>query len=111
MNFLFKSTDIAPLIFFRIAFGILAFIDVLSSYLYYHVQKDAFNPEHFQFPYYGFEWVQAFPDPWMSLFFLALLCSAVGIILGFRYRWSTTLFFLGFTYLFLLEKANYLNHG
>lgn len=111
MNFLFKPTDIAPLIFFRIAFGILAFIDVLSSYLYYHVQKDAFNPERFQFPYYGFEWVQAFPDPWMSLFFLVLLCSAVGIILGFRYRWSTALFFLGFTYLFLLEKANYLNHG
>lgn len=111
MPFLFKPTDIAPLIFFRVAFGLLAFVDVLSSYLYYHLRRDAFNPERFQFPYYGFEWVQAFPDPWMTLFFLMLLLLALAITLGYYYRFSTSLFFLGFTYLFLLEKANYLNHG
>lgn len=111
MKFLFRPTDIAPLIFFRLAFGILAFIDVLSSYLYYHIQKDAFNPERFQFPYYGFEWVRVFPDPWMTIFFVVLLLLAVAITLGYRYRLATSLFFLGFTYLFLLEKASYLNHG
>ncbi len=111
MNFLFKPTDIAPLIFFRVAFGILSFIDVLNSYLYYHLEKDAFNPERFQFPYYGFEWVQVFPDPWMTLFFAILLLLAIAITLGYRYRLACSLFFLGFTYLFLLEKASYLNHA
>ncbi len=111
MKFLFRPTDIAPLIFFRLAFGLLAFIDVLSSYLYYHVKKDAFNPDRFQFPYYGFEWVQAFRDPWMTIFFALLLLLAIAITLGYRYQLACSLFFLGFTYLFLLEKASYLNHG
>lgn len=111
MQFLYKPTDIAALVFFRVAFGVLAFLDVLNSYIYYHIQKEAFNPENFQFTYYGFDWVQVFPDPWMTLFFLLLLVLSAGIILGYRYRLVTSLFFLGFTYLFLLEKATYLNHG
>lgn len=32
------------------------------------------------------------------------------MLFGFWYRLSATLFFLGFTYVFLLEQARYLNH-
>jgi vitamin K-dependent gamma-carboxylase len=35
---------------------------------------------------------------------------AICILLGVVYRASMTLFFLGFTYVFLLDKAQYLNH-
>ncbi len=111
MNKLFRPIDIASLVFFRIIFGIFAFVDVLSSYLYYHIDKEAFNPANYQFPYYGFEWVRVFPDPWMTLFLFALMLLAILITFGWYYRISCSLFFLGFTYLFLLEKANYLNHA
>lgn len=111
MNKLFRPIDIASLVFFRIAFGIFAFVDVLSTYLYYHLQKAAYNPANFQFPYYGFEWVSVFQDPWMTLFLFALMLLALLITFGGYYRISCSLFFVGFTYLFLVEKAHYLNHA
>lgn len=103
--------DIASLVFARIAFGVLALVDVLGTWLYYHLEKGVFDPEQFQFRYYGFEWVHPFAEPLMSLFFISLILAALGIILGRWYRFCTVYFALGYIYSFLLEKSNYLNHG
>lgn len=46
----------------------------------------------------------------MYVHFYALGALAVCIAVGFCYRISAILFFLGFTYVFLLEQAHYLNH-
>jgi len=108
---LFKEIDIASLVFFRVLFGILAFADIMGLWTYYHLWEDDFNPHKFQFKYYGFEWVQPMHEPFMSIFFLILLSAAVLVAIGYKYRASTTVLFLGFTYVFLLEKAHYLNHG
>ena len=43
--------------------------------------------------------------------FLGLGALAVLIIFGLFYRLAAALFFLGFTYVFLLEQARYLNHA
>lgn len=110
-SLLFRSIDIAPLVFFRIAFGIMGFIDVLSSWIYYHLNNDAYNPNKFQFPYIGFEWVQPIPEPYFSQIIFIVLLAAIGVTIGYRYRISALIFALGFTYLFLLEKSHYLNHG
>ncbi len=67
------------------------------------------EPE-FLFKYFGFEWVQPLPGFGMYVHFLALGVLAFLIILGLWYRWVMPLFFLGFTYVFLLAEANYLNH-
>jgi len=111
MNFLFQPINNASLIFIRIVFGILAFADVTGIWIYYHLYKDALNPDNFQFKYYGFEWVQPFPEPFMSLFFLVLMTAAIFIIIGKYYRTACAIFALGFAYSFFLEKAHYLNHG
>jgi vitamin K-dependent gamma-carboxylase len=108
---LFQPVDIASLVFFRIAFGILGFADIMGTWIYYHLMTDAFNPEKFQLKYYGFEWATPFREPFMSIFFLLLAGLCVLIIIGKWYRVATALFAFGFTYTFLLEKANYLNHG
>lgn len=47
---------------------------------------------------------------WMYVHFLALGILAVFVALGLWYRTSAALFFLGFTYVFLLDHTNYLNH-
>ena len=108
---MFREVNIGSLVFLRIVFGILAFADIFNTWLYYHLQVDSFNPEGFRFYYYGFEWVRPFPEPFMSAFFFLLCLLALFILVGWQYKWSTSLFALGFTYTFLLEKAHYLNHG
>ena len=111
MKALYRPISISSLVFFRICFGVLAFSDMLGSWIYKHLYKQSFHPDQFQFRYYGFEWLPSFPEPWMSLFFLASLAAAVGITLGWRYRLCCTFYAFAFTYVFLLEKSYYLNHG
>ncbi len=83
----------------------------MTNWAGYHLYLGFFDPDNFQFTYYGFEWVRPFPEPWMSLFFWVLMIAALLIALGKWYRICTVIFFLGFTYTYFLEKANYLNHG
>ncbi|MEN0002905.1 MAG: HTTM domain-containing protein [Bacteroidota bacterium] len=108
---LFRPIDIASLVFFRIAFGALAFADVLASYIGYHLLQDSYNVDGFRFKYYAFEWVEPFPEPFMTIFFILMLGLALCILVGFRYQLSASLFAVGFTYIFLQEKAHYLNHA
>jgi vitamin K-dependent gamma-carboxylase len=111
MSFLFRPVDIASLVFFRIIFGLLAFIDLLGNYVYYHLTKGAYHPEAFRFHYYGFEWVEPLPEPFMSIALILFSLAALGMMAGKWYRLSAFLCFIGFNYTFLLEKAHYLNHG
>jgi hypothetical protein len=64
----------------------------------------------FHFSYPGFEWVQPWPAPLMYAHFVALALLAIGVALGLFYRACITLFFLGFTYVELLDQTAYLNH-
>ena len=111
MNRLFQPIDIASLVFIRILFGLLAFAEITGIWTYYHLYSGKFNPDNFQFPYYGFEWVRPLPEPFMSIVFLITMAAAICIMLGKWYRISTIIFAIGFAYSFLMEKALYLNHG
>lgn len=64
----------------------------------------------FLFKYYGFEWVRPLPEAELKFHFLLLAILSQFILLGLFYRVATTLFFIGFTYVFLLDEARYLNH-
>lgn len=110
-KYLFRQIDIAPLVFFRIVFGVLGVLDVIGVWIYYHLYKNTFNPDQLQIKYYGFEWVQTMPDPWLSMVFWLTIVAGLGVTLGKWYRLSATVFALGFSYIFFLEKCNYLNHG
>jgi vitamin K-dependent gamma-carboxylase len=106
---LFAPVDIASLVYFRILFGAILLVEV---WRYFHngwIDAQFLGPP-FHFTYYGFEWVHPWPGNGMYYHFAALGVLAVCIMAGFAYRVSATLFFLGFTYVFLLEQAIYLNH-
>ncbi|MDQ3964950.1 MAG: HTTM domain-containing protein [Actinomycetota bacterium] len=106
---LFAPVDIASLVFFRIAFGTLLAFEVLSFFYHGWIQGSYIAPTY-HFTYYGFEWVRPWPGIGMYIHFIALGVLAMCIAIGLWYRVSTVLFFLGFTYVFLLEQSYYLNH-
>ena len=64
----------------------------------------------FHFSYPGFDWVRPLPPGLMHAFVAGLVACALGVAAGFFYRACAVLFFFGFTYLELIERANYLNH-
>lgn len=105
----FREVSAAPLVIFRIVFGLLMLFGTIRFISKGWVELLYIEPQ-FHFSYYGFSWIKTLPDFWMYLPFVVLLISSVGIVFGAFYRWSSILFFLAFTYVELLDKSYYLNH-
>ncbi|MBK9125756.1 MAG: HTTM domain-containing protein [Chloroflexi bacterium] len=106
---LFDPIDIAPLVFFRVAFGVLMLWEVWRYFNFTRIERYYIFPEY-NFPYYGFDWLQPLPGDGMFVLFHVLGGLSVLIMLGAFYRASMAVFWLCFTYVFLLDKAQYLNH-
>jgi hypothetical protein len=106
---LFAPVDIAWLAVFRIGFGLLMAGECFQ-YLESGVVKAFYVDPPFHFTWLLFDWVKPWPGAGMYLHFYALIGLALCIAAGFCYRVSSALFCLGFSYVFLLEQARYLNH-
>ena len=106
---LFEPVDIASIVVFRISFGAILMWEVYRYFDHGWIDRYYVDPT-FHFTYLGFGWVEPWPGTWMHAHFLALGTLAFCIMIGLAYRLATVLFFLGFTYVFLLEQARYLNH-
>lgn len=109
MQRLFAPVDIAPLVYVRIVFGVVMFWEVCRYFRNGWISRFYSDPA-VHFTYYGFEWVKPWPGDGMHLHFLALGVFAACVAAGFCYRVAATLFWAGFTYVFLLDEARYLNH-
>ena len=62
------------------------------------------------FTYYGFSWVKPWPGSGMYIHFAVLGLAAACVMFGFLYRIAAPIFFIAFTYSFLLDQTRYLNH-
>ncbi len=109
IRYFLKPVDIAPLVIFRILFGLMMFVGILRFWLKGWIVDLYVNPR-FYFSYWGFEWVKPLGYTGMHLLFFLAAISAAGIALGFLYRITAPLFFLAFTYIELIDATNYLNH-
>ena len=105
----FSSTSIAPLVVFRILFGIMMFISTFR-FINKGWVKDLYVLPKYHFTYYGFDWIKPFSENGMMCLFIILLVTSILITIGFLYRFSIITFFLTFTYIELIDKTNYLNH-
>jgi len=108
-DFLFTPVDIAFLVYFRIAFASLILANLAFYFIANFVEANYVSPP-FHFTYLGFEWVRPWPGIGSWLHFIAIGLLALCMALGFFYRISAVLFALGFTHLFLIDKALYQNH-
>ncbi len=106
---MFAPVDASSLACFRIVFGALMVWETWRIIDNGWVERH-FSGKEFYFTYWPFDLVQPWPGDGMYVH-LALMGVFAGFIaLGFLYRVSAACFFLMFAYVFLLEKARYLNH-
>ncbi len=106
---LFEPVDGASIAVFRMLFGAIMLWEVWRYFSNGWIERYFVDPT-FHFKYDGFGWVEPWGETGMRLHFTALGILAACILLGFAYRIAAPLFFLAFTYVFLLEQARYLNH-
>jgi vitamin K-dependent gamma-carboxylase len=106
---LLEPVDISFLIFFRVVFGVIMLWEVYRYFTYGWINRYYIEPTVY-FSYYGFSWVKPWPGQGMYVHFFILGILAACILTGFLYRIAAALFFLGFTYVFLLDQTRYLNH-
>ncbi len=104
-----RPVSVAPLAGFRVLFGLLVFFATVRFWAHGWIEEFYIRPRFF-FAYYGFEWVQPLPAPWLYGVFGLLALSALGVALGACYRLAAPLLLLTFSYIELLDKTNYLNH-
>lgn len=62
------------------------------------------------FKYYFFSFLEPLPQEFLQMLMLLLGVAAVMISLGYFYRWAVGFWFIGFTYLWLLDKGFFNNH-
>jgi hypothetical protein len=104
-----QALSIAPLITFRVSFGLLMFFSIARFWWRGWITAVYVQPR-FHFPYTGFEWVQPLGNFGMHFLFGVILLSALLIAVGLFYRFATVAFFTGFTYVELIDVTTYLNH-
>jgi hypothetical protein len=106
---LFSPKDITSLVVFRIAFGAIMLWEVVRYVNQGRIQRYYIDAK-FTFTYDFFEWVKPWEGNGMFIHFYVLGILSVFMMVGLFYRVTAFLIFLLFTYIFLLEEANYLNH-
>lgn len=105
----FEAVDAASLVFFRVAFGVIMLVEVSRFWRHDWIGRFYIEPD-FLFKFYGFEWVVPLPGQGMYALFIGLGVAALCIALGLFFRLAAAFFLIGFTYVYLLEQAYYLNH-
>jgi len=104
-----RPVDASGLAVFRILFGLLTLASTLRFLANGWVELFFLRPKFF-FKYWGFSWVTVWPEWALYAHFGALAVLSVLITLGLFYRVAIVLFFVGFTYLELMDVTYYLNH-
>jgi hypothetical protein len=108
-KFIYRNTSIAPLAFFRMAFGLVLFISSIRFIAHGWV-KDFYIRPAFHFPFYGFEWISVLPPAGMYLLYGCMVVGSLMICTGWYYRAGAILFWLCFVYVEMIDKTYYLNH-
>ncbi|MDE2810390.1 MAG: HTTM domain-containing protein [Gemmatimonadota bacterium] len=101
-----KLVDAAPIGLFRILFGLLMVVEVLRYWAYGRIARYYIEPTFF------FSFVEGLKPVGSAMYLVFVLMGASALLLaiGFYYRAASALFFVLYTYTFLLDKAQYNNH-
>ena len=107
-HYINSKTSSSPLVVFRIAFGLLIFLSILRFWSNGWIKSLYLDPI-FHFSYLGFSWVKPVGN-FTYLIFLSCMLSSLTFTMGYKYKLSSIVLFLSFTYIELMDKTTYLNH-
>jgi len=96
-----------PLAFFRVVYGGILVVFAFKYFYYGRIFRLYIEPK-LLFPM--LPWVPRLPGLWMYLPFLGLLLGAIGIFLGWRFRFHAWLFCVSWFYIFVIDVSKYNNH-
>lgn len=104
----FDIVDGSALGVFRIFWGLIMLLE--TRWMWRHLD-DLHSDRYFHFYYKGFSWIRHFPERWMTeLEIIAMMISAILIVVGVAFRPAALVFFIGYTHLFYAEAGAYNNH-
>ncbi|VXB38811.1 conserved membrane hypothetical protein [Flavobacterium sp. 9AF] len=106
---LFKNTDIAPLVVFRIFFGFLIACESFGAIITGWVKNVLIAPK-FTFSFIGFEWLQPLSGNGMYYYFAIMGLMGIFIMIGLRYTFSMLSFTLLWSGVYFMQKTSYNNH-
>jgi len=78
--------------------------------LFTHSGLPRYSNSYFHFTYPFFGWIHPLAESLVNPFLWVAMLSAIMISIGLFYRVSTALYFLVYTYLFLIDVSYYNNH-
>ena len=106
---LFDRIDNSSLVAFRIGLGFMFFAESWGAILTGWVRVNMIEPKY-HFGFIGLDWIDPLPGEWMYLYFVVMGLAGLGVMLGWRYRWSAAAFFVLWTGTYLMQKTSYNNH-
>ncbi|MDE3742463.1 HTTM domain-containing protein [Maribacter polysaccharolyticus] len=105
----FSKIDNAPLLIFRVFFGILIALESFGAIVTGWIKSTLIIPK-FTFSFIGFEFLQPLPGPGMYFYFIIMGTLGILIALGYKYRWSIIAFTVLWLGVYLMQKSSYNNH-
>ena len=99
----------APLIVFRVLFGLLMVAESFGAIATGWVHKTYVAPQ-MTFPILPMGWPRPLPGYGMYGWFVVMGLAAAATMVGWRYRWSSFVLAVMWTGAYLTQKTNYNNH-
>ncbi len=104
-----NTIDNAPLILFRIIFGVLFVCESFGAIFTGWVRENLIEPQ-LTFSHIYMEWLQPLPGNGMYYYFVLMGLASIGVMLGYRYRLSIILLTVLWAGCYYIQKTSYNNH-
>lgn len=109
-HWLFEPRDNFSLVVFRALFGLLLFAEAFDAIFTGWVRKVFVNPQ-MTIPFLGFDWLATLlHGPIMYVWYSALALAGIGVMLGYRYKLSLSIYGIMWWAVYLIQKEHYNNH-
>lgn len=108
-KYLFTRIDNTGLVLFRAAFGFLLAVEAYGAIATGWLRRTLVEPD-FTFNFIGFEFLQPLPGDGMYYYFALMGVFGIGVMLGYKYRWSMLGYAIMWSGVYLMQKSSYNNH-
>ena len=108
-KWLFTQIDNSALVVFRIIFGLLISIEVLSAIITGWVRINLIEPQE-TFNFIGFNFLHALRGNGMIYYYALMGLFGILVMLGYKYRISIIAFTIMWSGVYLMQKSSYNNH-